>query len=122
VPVANFPITGGSETPTSDLIAHLGSGLALGNLVGMVELRDFFIDTQNDVVDANVTLNGKSAGNLAVFNLGAKGALTLTAGAAAAVNKTLGTTALTTLTPIGSATPGIVAGPPTPDFGFGHSV
>jgi hypothetical protein len=122
LPVANFPITGGSENAAGDLILHQGSGLALGNLVGMVSLSDFFIDTQNDVVDANVSLNGKSAGNLAVFNLGTNGALTLTAGAAAAVDKTLGLgTAITSMTPIGNATPGVIAGPPTFDAGLGHN-
>jgi hypothetical protein len=122
LPVANFPITGGSENAAGDLILHQGSGLALGNLVGMVSLSDFFIDTQNDVVDANVSLNGKSAGNLAVFNLGTNGALTLTAGAAAAVDKTLGLgTAITSITPIGNATPGVIAGPPTFDAGLGHN-
>jgi hypothetical protein len=122
VPVANFPITGGSEDASSAEILHTGSGIALGNLVGMVSLKDLFIDTKNDVVDANVELNGKSVGNLAVFNLGAGGALTLTAGAAAAANKTLGITALTTMTPIGSAMAGPIAGPPSVDFATGHSV
>jgi hypothetical protein len=122
LPVANFPIAGGSENAAGDLILHQGSGLALGNLVGMVSLSDFFIDTQNDVVDANVLLNGKSAGNLAIFNLGTKGALTLTAGAAAAVDKTLGLgAAITSMMPIGNAKPGIIAGPPTFDLGLGQN-
>jgi hypothetical protein len=103
-PVANFPITGGTEGPgSSAVILHQGSGLALKDGAGTVDLRDFVIDTQNHVVDANVGINGKMVGELAVFDLGANGALTPTSAAAAALDATLNTTAITTSTVIGTA-------------------
>jgi hypothetical protein len=110
VPVADFPITGGTEGPGGDVILHQGSGLSLSDKSGSIQLRDFLIDTKNHVIDANVTLDGTHAGNLAVFDLGANLALTLTQGAAGAVDNTLGTNAFTTATPIGHATTSPIAG------------
>ena len=101
-PVAEFPITGGTEGPGAgnDVILHQGSGLELSDSAGTLDLRDFLIDTQNGVVDANVTVNGQSAGNLAVFDIGSDGAsLTLTSAAAGVVNTVLGTSAITSNSP-----------------------
>jgi hypothetical protein len=118
IPVANIPITGGTEGPGSaDVILHQGSGLELKDAAGTVDLSNFIIDTKNQVVDADVSLDGKSVGELAVFNLGANGALTLTSPAAAAVDTTLNTTAITTATLVGTA----VASPLTSPAGhLGH--
>ena len=80
-----------------------------------MDLRDFIIDTKKHVIDANVTLNGKAVGELAVFNLGANGAVTLTAAAADAVDATLHTNAITASTPIGTAVTDPIGGP----FSFG---
>ena len=106
-PVADFPITGGTAGPGSDaVLLHQGSGLELSGSAGTLDLQDFRIDTQNGVVDANVTVNGESAGNVAVFAIGADGAtLTLTPAAAEVVDQTLGTTAITSDAVIGSAAP-----------------
>lgn len=112
--VADFRITGGSTGPSGTEILHQGSGLELSDAAGAVRLQGFLIDTRNHIVDANVTVNGKSAGNVAVFNIGADGhTLTLTQAAAAVVNETLGTTALTTSTVIGSAAPAPLIDPST---------
>jgi hypothetical protein len=113
-PVARFQITGGTEGPGAgnDVILHQGGGLELSDSSGSLDLRDFLIDTLNGVVDANVTVNGQSAGNLAVFDISADGSsLTLTATAAGVVGQVLGTTAITTATVIGSAAPSPAALP-----------
>jgi hypothetical protein len=111
-PVANFPITGGTEGPGSDaVILHQGSGLELKDAAGTVDLRDFVIDGVNHVVDANVSLNGSAVGELAVFNLAANGALTLTSAAASAVAATLHASAITSATPIGTAVAEPIPGP-----------
>jgi phage gp45-like len=107
-PVANFPITGGTQGPGSgvDVILHQGSGLELADSAGTLDLKDFLIDTQNGVVDANVTANGKYAGNVAAFNIASDGStLTLTPAAAGVADQVLGTSALTSSVVIGSAAP-----------------
>lgn len=110
---ASFDITGGTLDSASGaaVILHQGSGLELTDSAGTLSLSDFLVDTQNHVVDANVVVNGVSAGNLAVFNLGADGALTLTMTAADVVDATLGTQAITSSTVIGFAAPSPVALP-----------
>jgi hypothetical protein len=56
-------------------------------------------------------VDGKSVGNLAVFNIGSHDTLTLTAAAAAAADEALGTSAITTSVVIGKAHPSPVALP-----------
>ncbi len=106
-PIADFRITGGSAGPGSNaVILHNGSGLSLSDAKGTVKVEDFLIDTRNRVVDANVTVNGQSVGNVAVFSIGADGAtLSLTATAASVLDSTLGITALSSSTVIGIAAP-----------------
>ena len=105
-PVAEFPITGGTAgSDANDVILHQGSGLELADQAGTIDLSNFRIDTQNNQVDALVATNGQSDGVLPVFDLGAQGTLTLTRAAAQAVDATLGTTAVTPETVIGSASP-----------------
>jgi hypothetical protein len=105
-PVAEFAITGGTETAAGDVILHEGSGLALSKGADTVALQNFIVDTIHDVVDADVTIDGHFAGDLAVFNLGAGGKLTLTSAAANALDQTfnLGST-LSASTEIGIAAP-----------------
>ena len=104
-PVAEFPITGGTEQSAGDVILHEGSGLALIGGGHTVDLQNFLVDTIHDVVDANVTIDGKSEGDLGVFNIGAGGQLTLTSTAASALDSTFGTSALTSSTVVGTAAP-----------------
>jgi hypothetical protein len=106
-PIATFPITGGTLGSDGSLtLLHQGSGLTLSDSAGSVSLNDFLIDTKNGLIDANVAVNGTSAGNVAVFNLGGPGGtLTLTPAAADVVDKALGTTAITSSTTIGTAIP-----------------
>jgi hypothetical protein len=106
-PVAEFPITGGTEQRSGDVILHEGSGLALNDGPNSVDLRNFVVDTIHDVVDADVSINGKYAGDLGVFNIGAGGQLTLSATAAGALDSTFGLshTTLTSSTVVGTAAP-----------------
>jgi hypothetical protein len=89
-PMAKFGITGGTESGggDADVIVHQGSGLELSNGRGTIDLTDFRLDTANLVVRGNVTVDGTAAGNLAVFDLGPGGALTLTDAAANVVSDT----------------------------------
>ena len=105
-PMASFTITGGTVDNAADgaVILHQGSGLELSNAAGVVDLRDFRVDTINDAVNANVSVNGTPAGNVAVFSLGDDGALTLTPAAADVVDQALDTTAITPDVQIGVAT------------------
>jgi hypothetical protein len=107
-PIAQFPITGGTEGPDSFLVLlHQGSGLELSDSAGTIDLRDFLIDTKNSAVTANVSVNGEPAGNVPVFSLGGTDGttLTLTSAAAGVVGKVLGTTAITSDVVIGTAAP-----------------
>ena len=103
----SFGITGGTVNAGDGtaVILHQGSGLMLSDAAGTLGLTDFLVDTQNNVVDANVAIGGVSAGNAAVFDIGADGALTLTMTAADIVAATLGTQAITSDTVIGFASP-----------------
>jgi hypothetical protein len=110
-PVARFAITGGTEGPGdgTNIFLHQDSGLKLSSRIGALELRDFRIDTENMVVSANVTVNGAAAGNVAVFDIGPDGSLTLTNAAAGVARESLGVPAITPDVVIGSAAPeGIV--------------
>jgi len=106
-PVAQFPITGGTIGPDAGetVILHQASGLKLSDSGSSVELRDFLIDTQNHVVDANVSANDLLVGNVAVFDLGQDGTLSLTSGASDLLDNTFGTSALSAGLPIGFAAP-----------------
>jgi hypothetical protein len=112
-PVARFAITGGTDGPEpgSSVVLHQGSGLELSNNAGTIELHDFRIDTQNSTVRSNVTVNGVAVGNVAVFDIGAGGSLTLTAAAAEAVSTTLDLPAITSEIPIGTAAPMAIVDP-----------
>lgn len=106
-PVAQFPITGGTLGPDAGeaVILHQASGLKLSDSGSSVELRDFLIDTQHHVVDANVSANDSLVGNVAVFDLGQDGTLSLTSDAAGLLDNTFGSSALSAGLPIGFAAP-----------------
>ncbi len=107
-PTAEFPITGGTEQRTGDVILHQGSGLELSSNNGAetVDLQNFIVDTIHNVVDADVTINGKTVGDIGVFNLGSGGRLTLTSAAAGALDSTFGLgSTLTSSTVVGTAAP-----------------
>jgi hypothetical protein len=106
-PVANFGITGGTESAggNADVILHQGSGLELSNAESTIDLNDFRIDTANSVVRANVTVDGTAAGNLPVFDLGPGGALKLTEAAANVVSDTFAAPDITSSVTIGLASP-----------------
>jgi len=112
-PVAQFPITGGTLGPNSGeaVILHQASGLRLSGSGTSVKLSDFLIDTQNHVVDANVSANDSFVGNLAVFDLGQDGTLSLTSGAAGLLDNAFGTGALSAGLSIGFAAPSPIALP-----------
>ncbi len=104
-PVASFTITGGTldNAAGGAVILHQGSGLELSDAAGVVDIADLRVDTVNGVINANVSANGISAGNLAVFSLGADAAITLTAAAADVVDQILDTTAITPAVQVGFA-------------------
>lgn len=105
-PTALFPITGGTVGPGDvSVILHQGSGLELSSDSARVGLRDFLIDTQNAVVDANVTVNGKAVGNVPVFDIGSDLSLHLTQQSATVLAGTFGSSAFTAGLTVGSADP-----------------
>jgi hypothetical protein len=123
-PVVTFPITGGSTSLAGDLIEHNGSGLRITgtNPTTTVDTQNYLVDTGNELIDADISINGASQGNIGLFTLGSSGLsnvpLTLTLNAVTALNTAFGLSgmdALTTSTPIGtltsSPTVGAVAAP-----------
>ena len=111
--VATFPITGGSTSSTGDLIEHNGSGLRITgtNPTTTVDTQNYLVNTGSEVVNADVSINGASQGNLGLFTLGSSGLsnvpLTLTSSAVTTINTAFGLSgmnALTTSTPIGTLT------------------
>lgn len=104
-PVAYFPITGGTAggEPGDTQILHEGSGLELASDLGAVALTDFRIDTLYGTIVANVTVNGFTIPNVAVFSLGEDLSLTLTSTAAQVVAGVLGASAVTPEVVIGTA-------------------
>ena len=106
-PTALFPVTGGTVGPGDgvSVILHQGSGLELSSGSDQVSLRDLLIDTQNHVVDANVTVNGDAVGNVPVFDIGNDLTLNLTQQSATVLADTFGSSAFTPGLTVGSADP-----------------
>ncbi|MEO1575206.1 MAG: hypothetical protein AAFU65_09630 [Pseudomonadota bacterium] len=92
-PVATFAITGGSLDPNTGFatIEHDGSGLALSDGTSVVSLENFLIDTGAGVLSGDVSLNDQFVANLELFNIGDGLELSLTGGAADALNGIYGT-------------------------------
>ncbi|URD62154.1 PEPxxWA-CTERM sorting domain-containing protein [Sphingomonas sp. KRR8] len=93
LPVATFPITGGSTNDQTGaaLISHDGSGLSFSNGLGaLLNIGNFVIDTSALTVNGYASANGGAASNLTLFNLGSGNTLLLSSGAASAFNSVFG--------------------------------
>ncbi len=103
IPLAYFPVTGGSIDTVSfaGSIQHAGSGLALSNPSATVNLTNFVIDTIGGTLSGNVAVGATSLGVVPLFNLGASGnaaapfSLSLTSAAAGALSTVFGIPNLT---------------------------
>jgi hypothetical protein len=106
VPLVGFPITGGTANGNLS-IEHDGSGLSLtrdtngvaaGGVV-VVSLENFVIDTATLLLSGLVSVDGSALGIVPLFSISGSGnatypfLLSLTAGAAGALNGSLGVTA-----------------------------
>lgn len=92
-PVATFDITGGTLDPDTGFatIEHDGSGLALSDGNSTVALENFFINTGKGLLSGDVSVNGQFVANLDLFTIGDGLVLSLTGGAADALNGVYGT-------------------------------
>ncbi len=103
IPLAFFPVTGGSlDTATfAGSIQHSGSGLFLSNSSATVNLRDFVIDTVGGTLTGQVSVGSTVLGAVPLFTLGSSGvatapfSLSLTAAAAGALSQVFGIPNLT---------------------------
>jgi PEP-CTERM motif len=103
IPIAFFPITGGSiDTVTfAGSILHDGSGLALSSTSATVNLTNFVIDTTSGLLSGNVAVGGSALGVVPLFNIGSSGvatspfSLALTSAAAGALSTVFGIPNLT---------------------------
>ena len=100
VPSATFPIVGEVR---NGMIAHSG-GLSLSNGAKTLDLLNFIIDTNTNVLTAFASVNGAAVGRVALFDLGAAPAqlgcaatasLSLDAAAAGALTSVFGAPTLT---------------------------
>lgn len=75
IPLAYFPVTGGSIDTVSFAggIQHAGSGLSLSNASTTVNLTDFVIDTTTGFLTSNVAVGGTALGMLPLFSIGNSG-------------------------------------------------
>ena len=90
---AFLPITGGFTNPDgTEQIDHVGTILSLVRNNIVTTLQDLVVDTSAEVVNASVFANGVSLAPVAVpvYNIGAEGALTFTAGSVSALNAAYG--------------------------------
>jgi hypothetical protein len=103
--IATFPITGGTENDAQGeaVYLHVGSGLELTDATGTVDLEDFRVDTQNHEIFADLSVDGARSRTIATFLIGPDGELGLTGQAARALDKALGTDALTEDLTLGTA-------------------
>lgn len=119
--VAFLPITGGFTNPDgTEQVNHIGAILTLVRGAVTTTIENLVINTAAEVVDANVFANGVSLAPVAVpvYDIGAGGALTFTAGSVSALNAAYGIDVFSTTTVTGTlATNPIVAStvpePPT---------
>ena len=119
--VAFLPITGGFTNPDgTEQVDHVGTILSLARNGVITTIQDLVVDTAAEVVDANVFADGAPLAPSAVpvYNIGAGGALTFTAGSVAALNAAYGIDFFSTTAVTGTlATDPIVASavpePPT---------
>ncbi len=103
IPLAYFPVTGGSIDTVSfaGSIEHAGSGLSLSSTTATVNLTNFVIDTVGGTLSGNVAVGGSSLGVVPLFTLGSSGSavapfsLSLTSAAAGALTSVFGVPDLT---------------------------
>ena len=118
-PLAMFPITGGVENADGSLVIdHKGSDLELSKGTTSVDIGNFVVDTKSMTIDGFVAVDGGSpSAPLTLFDL-SKGSgdfvVTLSSGAATALNTVFGTDAFSSSIQIGTATtnPVVAAGVP----------
>ena len=92
-PVATFGITGGTLNPNTGFatIEHDGSGLSLSDGTSTVALENFLINTGTGLLSGDVSLNNSFVANIDLFSIGDGLELSLTSGAADALNGIYGT-------------------------------
>jgi len=103
IPIAFFPITGGSiDTVTfAGSILHAGSGLSLASASAAVNLTNFVINTTSGVLSGDVAVGGSALGVVPLFDIGSSGvatspfSLALTSAAAGALSTVFGIPNLT---------------------------
>jgi hypothetical protein len=126
-PVVMFPITGGTAMGSDLMIEHNGSDLALSRMGTTVDVGNFLVNTMSLVVDGFVSVNGgPQSSPVALFNIvpASPLELTLTSGAATALNGAFGVTDFTGGLEIGTAVTNPVLAPEAPTWlmllaGFG---
>ena len=119
--VAFLPITGGFTNPDgTEQVDHAGTILTLVRGTETTTIENLVVDTAAEVVDANVSANGVSLAPVAVpvYDIGAGGALTFTAGSVSALNAAYGidafsTTAVTGTLAINPIVASTIPEPPT---------
>lgn len=92
LPVATFPITGGSIDGTTGaaLIEHNGSGLQFTSGSNSLSIYDFLINTSTDLVSGGATANGSILGSVPLFSIGSGDSLLLTSQASGAFSSVFG--------------------------------
>lgn len=113
-PVVTFLITGGSTSGDEAIIAHNGSGLRFTAGTDVLEIGDFLIDTDDEVVRGFARANGALLGTVNLFTFDDDDlVLELAAQAATAFTTVFGAPDLTG-TEIGVADPNVVLGGTAP--------
>ena len=118
-PVVMFPITGGTAVGSDLMIEHNGSDLSLSRMGTTVDVGDFLVNTMALVVDGFVSVNGGPMSSpVALFNIVPDFPLelTLTSGAATALNGAFGVTVFEPGLEIGTVVTHPVLAPEAPTW------
>jgi hypothetical protein len=118
-PVVMFPITGGTAVGSDLMIEHNGSDLSLSRMGTTVDVGDFLVNTMALVVDGFVSVNGGPMSSpVALFNIvpASPLELTLTSGAATALNGAFGVTVFEPGLEIGTVVTHPVLAPEAPTW------
>ena len=79
LPVATFPITGGTIAGGNAIIEHVGSGLLFTAGTSSLEIGNFRINTASSLLTGDAIANGTALGVVPLFTIGAGSTLLLTA-------------------------------------------